>query len=71
MCSIAACGPGLCVFLIGQELKKLGFFIDFFHFYFLNSDISVNIRVMRLTFSACDLKVLLEGSVSQILLFRP
>ena len=49
----------VCVFLIGQELKKLQFLGDFFHFYFLNSDISVNIHVMRLTFSVCDLKVLL------------
>ena len=61
----------VCEFLICQELKKLRFFIDFVHFYFLNSDISFNIHVMRLTFSECDLKVLLEGSVSQIFLFRP
>ena len=59
----------LCVFFIGQELKKLRFFIDFFHFYILNSDISVTIHVMRLEFSECDLKVLLEGIVSQIFLF--
>ena len=38
----------VCVFLIGQELKKLRFFIDFFHFYFLNSDISVIHRLLRL-----------------------
>ena len=45
--------------------------MDFFHFYFLNNDISVSIHVMRLRFSECDLKVLLEGSVSQFFLFRP
>ena len=57
----------VCVFLIGQQLKKLRFFIDFVHFYFLKSDISVTIHVMRLTFSECDLKVPLEGSVFQII----
>ena len=44
--------------------------IDFFHFYFLNSDFSVTIYVMRLKFFECDRKILLEESVSQIFLFR-
>ena len=41
-------------------------FIDFFAFYILNSDISVTMNVMKMTFSECDHKVLLEGSLSQI-----
>ena len=61
----------VCVFLIGQELKKLRFFIDYIHFYFFNSDISVTLHVMRLTFSEGNLKVLLEGSVSQIFYLGP
>ena len=32
----------------------------------MNSDISVTMHVMRVTFSECDLNVLLQGSVSQI-----
>ena len=55
----------MCIFK-WPRIKEIMIFIDFVHFYFLNSDISVTIHVMRQTFSECDLKVLLEGSVSQI-----
>ena len=37
----------------------------FYHFYFLNIDISVTIQVFGLTFMVCVLKVTLEGSMSQ------
>ena len=40
--------------------------MNLFPFYCLNSDISITIHVMKLTFSECDCKVLLEGSMSQI-----
>ena len=42
-----------------------------FHFKFLNMDISVSIHVIGLRFSVYSLKVLLEGSVSQIFCLGP
>ena len=53
-----------CKILIGQHLRK--FVIGFFHFYFLNSDSSVTIFAFEMIFSVSLLKVLLEGSLSQI-----
>ena len=38
----------------------------FFHFYFLNNDISGNIKVINMEFSVRFLKVGPEGSMSQI-----
>ena len=38
---------------------------DFFHFYFLNMDISLTIYVIYLRFSVYIVKVLLEERVSQ------
>ena len=35
------------------------------HFYFLNIDISVNIKNFELKLSVCDPNITLEGSVSQ------
>ena len=51
-----------CIILIGQHLRKLCFFIDFF----LNSDSSVTIYAIEMISPVSLLKVLLEGSVSQI-----
>ena len=57
--------------LIDQDLRELLFFIDFCHFYFLNSDISVTIYVTEMNFSVCAHKVPLEGSMSQIFNIGP
>ena len=38
----------------------------FFHFYFLNMDISLNIYTLVIQFYTCVLNIPLEGSVSQI-----
>ena len=42
------------------------FFIDFCHFYFLNSDISVTIYVIEMNFYMCAHKVPPEGSIFNI-----
>ena len=39
-------------------------------FLFFNKDISINIKVFKLRFSVCVLKVPLRGSMSQFLLYR-
>ena len=54
----------MCIF-DWPRIKEIMIFYRFFSGFFLNSDISVTVHVMRLEFSECDLKVLLEGSVSQ------
>ena len=54
------------VILKGRKLRKLWIYNDLFHFYFLNTDISVTLYVIVLRFSVCVLKDLPEGSVSQI-----
>ena len=54
------------VILKGRKLRKLKIYNDFFHFYFLNMDISLTIYFIDLRFSVYNLKVLLEGSLSQI-----
>ena len=43
----------------------------FIHFYFLNMDISLNIYTLVKEFYTGALNILLEGSMSQIFLFRP
>ena len=56
--------------MIHLYLRKTGnsgnyeFIIDFFHFYFLNIDISLTIKVFNLKFAMSVLEYLLEGSVS-------
>ena len=45
--------------------------MDFCHFYFWNSDISVTIYVIEKIFSACVPKVPFEGSVYQIYYIGP
>ena len=42
-------------------------FNRFFHFYFLNIDMSVTIQIMNLKCSMCVVKFPVKGSVSQIL----
>ena len=46
------------------ELMNLKYY--FFYFHFLSIDASVNIYDMDLTFSVCVFKVLLNGSMCQI-----
>ena len=46
-------------------------FVDFCHFYVLNSDISVTIYVIVMNFSVCAHEVTLEGSISQIFNIGP
>ena len=46
------------VFLKGRKLRKLRIYNDFFHFYFLNMDISLTIYVIDLRFSVYILQVL-------------
>ena len=52
--------------LIGRELRKLFIKNLFFHFNFLNLDISLTIHTIHLRFSVCIHKVILQGSVSRI-----
>ena len=47
-------------------LEVVIFFIDFFHVYFSNSDISTTVQDMSLKCFVWKLKVLAEGTVSQI-----
>ena len=48
-------------------LKRNGELNNFFHLYFFNNDISLIISGIVLTFSLCVPKVLLKGTVSQII----
>ena len=41
-------------------------FCLFFHFYFLNNDISITIYAIEMNFAVCIPNVLLEGSMFQI-----
>ena len=61
----------LQVSLKGRKLRTLRIYNDFFHFYFLNIDISLTIYVIDLKFSVCILKVLLQGRVSQFFYLGP
>ena len=56
----------ICLILMNWKIKNLLIKNRFFHFYFLNSDISGNIKVINMKFSVRFLKVRPEGSVSQI-----
>ena len=56
----------ISLILINWKLKNLLIKSRFFHFYFLNSDISVNIKVINIKFSVRFLKVRPEGCVAQI-----
>ena len=53
------------------NLGKYEFISDFFHFYFLNINISLTIKVFNLKFAMCVLKYLLKGSLSQIFYLGP
>ena len=53
----------MCYFNWPRTVEIIDFFYWFFPFYFLNSDISVTINVMKLKFSECDHKGPFEGSV--------
>ena len=57
--------------MITSIFMKLLILNLFFHFYFLNMDISLNIYTLVITFYTGVLNIPLEGSVSQIFLFRP
>ena len=59
--------PSIWVFFFFFFLLR----IDFFHFYFLNSHMFVNIQVMNMKFSVWFLKIRLEGSLSQIFYLGP
>ena len=51
--------------------SKLWIYNQFFHFYFLNIDISVNIQVINLKFAMCVPKYLFKGSLSRISYLGP
>ena len=59
------------IILIGQHVRELGISVYFFHFYFLNNDISITIYAIEMNFSVCISNVLPEGSVSQIFYLGP
>ena len=52
--------------MIRLIFQKMCILNHFYHFYFLNIDISVAIKVFDLKFSVCVLGIVFEGSMSQI-----
>ena len=48
-----------------RNYRKYELNSDFFHFYFLNMNISVNIHPFDPKLSVCNPNILLEGSMSQ------
>ena len=54
------------VIVIKFELRILKFKTDFFHFYFLNMDISFNIQVTEMNFLTEVNSIHMEGTMSHI-----